>query len=191
MIRLRSDCLEFELSNGEKVPCSAQSVTVELIGPALEMLEPHIVENAAAAVLHYFRVELEKESVTLSEFTSALETALRGLGINVTCDAASPVTNGLDTPRVMRQADLRELAAEAGKEFELGFFNRLRDTIRRTMSEQPTQVRFSGLRSCVKQLSGARRWSPRCQRLQDQIVEYLRGCLVQEQPARPCELMVS
>lgn len=190
MIRLRSDCLEFELSNGEKVPCSAQTVTVELMGTALDMLEPHIVENAAAAVLHYFRVELEKESVTLSEFTSALETALRGLGINVTCDAASPMT-ATNTPRVLRQADLRELATEAGKEFELGFFNRLRDTMRRTLSEQPTQVRFSGLRSCVKQLSGARRWSPRCQRLQDQIVEYLRGCLVQEQPAKPCELMVS
>ena len=191
MIRLRSDCLEFELSNGEKVPVSAQTVTVELMGSALDMLEPHIVENAAAAVLHYFRVEQQKQSVTLSEFTSALETALRGLGINVTCDTAAPMTSALEMPRVLRQADLRLLAAEAGKEFELGFFPRLRDAMRQTMSQAPTQVRFSGLRSCVKQLSGARRWSPRCQRLQDQIVEYLRGCLVQEQPAQRCELMVS
>jgi len=170
---------------------SAQSVTVELIGPSLDMLEPHIVENAAAAVLHYFREELHKESVTLNEFTQALETALRGLGINVTCDNATPMTAALESPRVLRQADLRKLAAEAGKEFELGFFPRLRDTVRQTMSEQPTQVRFSGLRSCVKQLSGARRWCPRCQTLQDQIVEYLRHCFVQEQPATPCELMVS
>jgi hypothetical protein len=191
MIRLRSDCLEFELSNGEKVPASAQTVTVELMGSALDMLEPHIVENAAAAVLHYFRVEQGKESVTLSEFTSALETALRGLGINVTCDTATPSIAPQTSPALLRQADLRTLAAEAGKEFELGFFNRLRDTMRRTLSEGPAQVRFSGLRSCVKQLSGARRWCPRCQALQDQIVEYLRSCLAQEQPQKPCELMVS
>jgi hypothetical protein len=33
------------------------------------------------------------------------------------------------------------------------------------------------VRDCVKQLSGARRWSVKCQMLQEQIVEYLRKCL--------------
>jgi hypothetical protein len=38
-------------------------------------------------------------------------------------------------------------------------------------------VRFRGLRGCVKQLAGARRWNPHCRQLQDRIVDYLRQCL--------------
>ena len=52
-----------------------------------------VADTAAAAVLHYFRNELQRETVTLSEFTAALEMALRGLGLNVVCDppqAADP-----------------------------------------------------------------------------------------------------
>jgi hypothetical protein len=37
---------------------------------------------------------------------------------------------------------------------------------------------------------GARRWRPRCQRLNDDIVEYLRGCVVQEGTVRSCDLLV-
>jgi hypothetical protein len=182
MIRLRSDCLEFELSNGEKVPCSAETVTVELMGPAVDSLERHIVENATAAVLHYFHVELKKTSVTLSEFTAALEVALRGLGINVVCDPGEP--------RSTAHSDLRLLAADAGKSYELAFFGRLRDELRTRLRQAPSQLRFFGLRGCVKQLSGARRWSSRCQALHDQIVDYIRGCVVQENLERPCDLLV-
>lgn len=32
MIRLRPDCLVFKMSSGESIPCSAEKVTIELIG---------------------------------------------------------------------------------------------------------------------------------------------------------------
>jgi hypothetical protein len=51
-------------------------------------------------------------------------------------------------------------------------------------------VRFRGLRGCVKQLAGVRRWSPRCEHLQDQIVAYLRGCLTAETEQNQCALVV-
>src|ERR1041385_169718 len=69
MIRLRSDCLVFEMSNGEKIPCSASTVTVELMGSAVEALGSAVVETAAAAVLHYFHHDLQRTEVTLCEFT--------------------------------------------------------------------------------------------------------------------------
>jgi hypothetical protein len=134
-------------------------------------------------VLHYFREDLKKESVTLSEFTAALEIALRGLGLNVSCDP--PPSDAIVT-----HSDLRLLAAEAGKFFELGFFNCLRIELREKLGKSPTVLRFSGLRSCVKQLAGARRWSPRCQKLNDHIVDYLRGCVMQEHLEAPCDLVV-
>jgi hypothetical protein len=183
MILLRSDCLVFEMSNGDKIPCSASTVTVELMGSAMELVDRELVQNAAAAVLHYFQNDLQRTTVTLSEFTEALEAALRGMGLNVTCDAPA------STER-MANADLRRLAAESGKEFELGFFSRLREQVRKELEWSPELIRFFGLRSCVKQLAGAQRWCPRCEQLSDQIVEFLRTCVSQESPARPCGLLV-
>jgi hypothetical protein len=183
MIRLRSDCLVFEMSNGEKIPCSASTVTVELMGAAVEALDRDVVEHAAAAVLHYFQNDLQRTSVTLIEFTEALEVALRGLGLNVTCESPKPSER-------LANADLRTLAAESGKAFELAFFSRLREQVRNELKWSPQLIRFFGLRSCVKQLAGAQRWCPRCQSLSDQIVEFLRGCVTQENPPQPCGLLV-
>ncbi len=183
MIHLRDDCLVFEMSNGDKIPCSASSVTVELMGSAMELVDRDVVEHAAAAVLHYFQNELHRTEVTVNEFTDALEKALRGLGLNVTCDSPKK-------PGHRAESDLRLLAAEAGKEFELGFFSRLREEVRKELQLSPELIRFFGLRSCVKQLAGARRWSPRCEQLSDQIVEFLRHCVSRENPSQPCGLLV-
>lgn len=183
MILLRNDCLVFEMNNGDKIPCAASSVTVELMGASADLVDREVIENATAAVLHYFHHDLQRTEVTLSEFTEALEVALRGLGMNVTCDSAQ-------TPQRIVHADLRVLASESGKTFELGFFSRLREQVRDELRRTPELIRFFGLRSCVKQLAGAQRWCPRCERLSDQIVEYLRGCVCQENPAQPCGLLV-
>ena len=183
MILLRSDCLVFEMNNGDKIPCAASTVTGELMGASADLVDREVIEHATAAVLHYFHHDLKRTEVTLSEFTEALETALRGLGLNVTCDTAQ------QTNRITH-ADLRVLATESGKAFELGFFSRLRDQVRHELKLAPELIRFFGLRSCVKQLAGAQRWCPRCERLSDQIVEYVRGCVQQEGPALPCGLLV-
>ena len=47
-----------------------------------------------------------------------------------------------------------------------------------------------GILEGVRQLVGAQRWSPRCERLSDQIVDYLRGCVAWENPPQPCGLLV-
>lgn len=183
MIHLRSDCLVFEMSNGDKIPCSAASVTIELMGSGAELLDREVVQNAAAAVLYYFQHDLQRTTVTISEFSEALETALRGLGLEVTCDTAPKAEQAAPS-------DLRMLAVESGRAFELGFFARLREEVRKELLQAPQLIRFTGLRSCVKQLAGARRWCPRCEKLSDHIVEYLRRCVTSENPAQPCGLLV-
>src|SRR6185503_63607 len=183
MILLRSDCLVFEMSNGDYIPCSASTVTVELMGSAIEHLDREVVQDAAAAVLHYFHNELQRTTVTLSEFTEALETALRALGLNVMCEKPAK-------PERLQEADLRRLASESGKAFELAFYTRLREEVRKELQWSPEMIRFSGLRGCVKQLAGAQRWCPRCEQLSDQIVDFLRGCLSSENLRQPCGLVV-
>jgi hypothetical protein len=42
-----------------------------------------MLRHAAASVFHYFKVELERETVTVGEFAGALEKVLRGLGLTL------------------------------------------------------------------------------------------------------------
>ena len=79
MIQLHTDCLVFETSDGETIPCSAHDVTVELLGDAVTEIEPHLITEAAEAVLYHFKVDQDRASITVAEFTLALERILRCL----------------------------------------------------------------------------------------------------------------
>ena len=181
MIALHTDCLLFQLNNGESVPCSSEMITVEIIGGADSQLEPDLLRHAAASVFHYFKVELNRETVTVGEFSRALEKVLHHLGYTI--HAGGPEYDIHDT-------DLARLIREAGGGLELFFFPRLRDELRVQLRQSPRIVRFRGLRRCVKQIAGARRWSSRCEQLQDQIVEFLRSCMDREAEKPDCALVV-
>jgi hypothetical protein len=177
MIALRTDCLLFELNNGESIPCSSAMISVEIVGEGETVLDQEMLRHAAASVFHYFKIELERESVTVAEFSRALEKVLAHLGYTIHTQESST-------------ADLIQLLREAGDSRELLFFPRLRDELRVQLRSSPRIVRFRGLRGCVKQLAGVRRWSSRCEDLQDQIVDFLRGCLSAEPEPAQCALVV-
>ncbi|HZO85992.1 MAG TPA: hypothetical protein VFC26_12310 [Verrucomicrobiae bacterium] len=183
MILLRPDCLVFKTSSGENVPCSAQQVTLELLGDAVNQLDEAMVQNAAHAVLHYFRTELDRTVVTIGEFAETLAKVLRDLGLEVQTAADAGGRRVVDS-------DLRPLAIGNDGVCELVFFQMLRAELRNHLEAAPQIVRFNGLRCCVKQMVGARRWSHRCQQLSDQIVEYLRDCFGREATGQGCALVV-
>lgn len=184
MIWLADDCLVFELANGESVPFSSEMISIELIGDTGGKLEPEVIHNAAASVFHYFKHELERDKVSVGEFTIALEKVLRGLGFRVYSSGEGV------SPDQRVNADLRLLARESGEGGELVFYHRLRDALRGQLERSPRAVRFHGLRGCVKQLTRARRWSARCDSLQEQIVEYLRQALSADKRRAECSLVV-
>lgn len=181
MIWLAGDCLVFQLANGESVPFSPEMISVELMGETEGKFEPEVIRHAAAAVFHHFKNDLKRESVTIGEFTQALEQALRGLGLQILSTQEQPVV-----PR----GDLARLARESGPGGELHFYPLLRAALRVQLGESARRVHFRGLRPCVKQLAGARRWSPRCDSLSEQIVTFLRQCLSVESARAECSLLV-
>jgi hypothetical protein len=183
MIALQSDHLIFQLTNGESIPCSVEMISIEIAGNSEGLLDADTLRQAAAGVFHYFKVELERQSVTVGEFAQALEKALHGLGLTLYADQPAPEKN-------LCEADLGELAHEAAENLELFFFPRLRHELRTQLRHSPRVLRFRGLRGCVKRLAGARRWSPRCEQMQAQIVGYLRQCLVAEPEQKDCALVV-
>ena len=185
MILLQPDYLVFKTSSGENIPCSAQEVTVELMGECANKLEDDVIRNAAEAVLHYFKGELGKTMVSVSEFARALEKVLRGLGFEVRTEES-----GHEAELDVSELNLAELASEPDQTCELIFFPRLRSELRRHLHGSPQIVRFHGLRCCVKQLVGAKRWNNRCQMMNDQIVDFLRTCLSSEAGANSCPFLV-
>lgn len=184
MIQLRTDCLVFETASGA-IPCSAEQVAVELVGESGEWLDPEVVRNAAAGVLRYFKDDLGRMTVTVGEFAEALARVLRGFGLAVVTGEVSR-----EPPETI-EFDLRQLASESGAGFELAFFPRLRHELRARLQAPPRVLRFTGLRGCVKQLTAARRWCPRCRRLNDHIVTFLRQCLEENAAATSCAMVVS
>ena len=187
MIALASDCLLFQTTTGESIPYSPDMVLDALTGISVELFEPEFVNHAANAVFHYFKHELGRHIVSVSEFAGALENVLRGFAVTAQSSAQTHTRPGL------LESDLSRLARESGQGWELAFFPRLRAELRQQLqrlNQAPRFLRFHGLRDCVMQLAGVRRWSLRCQTLQGQIVDYLRGCLSAEAGQAGCGLLV-
>lgn len=182
MIALSEDCLLFQMSNGECVPFSAEMISIELMGETSDLFDADFVKHAAASVFHYFKIELDRERVSVGEFVGALEKVLRGFALN----AQSPQT----APANVLEFDLRHLARNSDDAYELAFFPRLRDELRDRLKRSPQVVHFQNLRGCVKQLVGARRWCSRCRSLHEQIIEFLRNCMSAEAEHGNCALLV-
>jgi hypothetical protein len=184
MITLASDCLLFKLASGESVPYSADMVSVEIEGETAGLFDSEFVRHAANAVFHYFKHELRRETVSVGEFAGALEKLLRGFAAT----AQTPTTP--NTRQRVLESDLHRLARDSGQGCELLFFARLRAEFQRHLKQAPRVLRFRGLRGCVKQLIGARRWGARCQDLEGEIVAYLRQCLCAESAPEEFALVV-
>jgi SpoVK/Ycf46/Vps4 family AAA+-type ATPase len=185
MIALGSKCILFQTNSGEAVPLSAEMISVKLSEQSPGFLDQEYVDNAAEAVFHYFKHDLEREAVTMAEFSEALEIALKGLNT----EAALPPAVLTSEERVA-ESDLVKLALECGEGCELVFFPKLRTQLRDLLKQSPRRLQFSGIKECVKALTGARRWNPECNSLKAQIISFLRGCLLAEQAEGNLSLVV-
>lgn len=184
MIHWEEEEVLFETSEGDLVPCSVNRLVEALAGPGQDPTDVSLIRQATMAVLHYFRTECGQGQVSVDAFARALLKVLRGTGCQV-----PGVTDG-GPPRRVEETDLAELAGKLGAGWELSFFPELRGELRQRLARSPALIRFYGLRRCVKRLTGAQRWCGRCQRLSDQIVDYLRRCLDNEPASRRCSLMI-
>jgi hypothetical protein len=183
MISLAADCLVFKLASGERIPFSAEMVSVDFMGESAQTYDPEFLRHATSAVFHYFKHDLGRQTVSVAEFAEALEKVLHGFSPGKptavqACDGEVAVS------------DLCRLVRESEGECELFFFPRLREELRQQLLRNPRLVRFEGLRACVKRLTGARRWTPRCQGLEEQIVDFLRECLGAEAKQKEFALVV-
>jgi hypothetical protein len=178
-----SGSLVFRLAGDGMIPCAGPPVSFQVAGEAASLVSAGLIEDAAAAVLHYFRQEMKRSSISVGEFSAALELVLHSLGL----DFIKAVPEAALEKAGPAEIDLRGLVGEG---LELGFFRRLREELQRQLAPARGVVCFHGLRPSIMRLLGARRWSPRCQQMHERIVDYLRSSLQAEKLSHPCKLLV-
>ena len=184
MIQLHRDYLLLQTLAGDFVPCSAELFSLQLIDASGSIVDQELIRHAASAVLHFFKHDLGRQSVSVAEFAQALERVLRSVGLK----AASAESGQILEADI---SDLHSLVSQSARGLEMAFFVNLRREVKERLQHSPKVLRFRGLRGCVKELLGAKRWCRRCQTLNDQIVDYLRDCLETEAPESQCGLVVS
>jgi hypothetical protein len=212
MIALNNEFLLVAKEDGGFIPCSVEQLTFELAGGAADQIDPEWLKQAAAGVLHYFKNELGQTHVTVAEFASALARVFQGLGLTaeVTTEPLAagakskkspaaakttgespeaPAAPGNPAAKVWR-ADLRKIAVEAGKLGELEFQRRLRALLDEAISSSPEAVEFSGLRGCVKQITGRKIWCPECRRWEAWILDQIQTWFGERASGRRVALLV-
>ena len=145
MILLSDNCIVFETASGESVPHTAESISVEVLGDAANLFDHEFIKHAAAAVFHYYRDELGRETVSVAEFSLSLEKVLRGFKLTLQ-EPLSPA------PRVI-QSDLRLLAPQSDAGCELLFFPRLREELQALLRQQARRCFAS--RACANASSNS------------------------------------
>jgi hypothetical protein len=182
VIALATDCILLKRSNGEFEPMDSHTISIEVVTEGQSPFDEEFVKEASAAVLHYFKKEEGRDSVTLGEFAAALEKVLMGFSPSLTKEVVKPTGS-------IVEADMLAMISGSGEILELNFFPKLRQELRNQLRSAPQFLRFYGLRNCVLRLAGSRRWTHRCRRMEEQIVGFLRECLAVETSV-PCALVV-
>ncbi len=193
MIALRHEFLLVAKEDGGFIPCSVEQLTLEIAGEAAGMVDPEWLKQAAAGVLHYFKVELGQTHVTVGEFAEALAKVFHGLGLNAevsTENNPKPAGESAEETAKIWRADLRKIAMESGKLGELAFQRHLLEHLSEALQADPAAVEFSGLRGCVKQITGRKNWCPECRRLEAWIVDLLRTWFGERAGGRRVALVV-
>lgn len=196
MIALRDDFLLVAQEGGHYIPCSVEHLTFELAGTAAHQVDPEWMKQAAAGVLHYFKDELGKSHVTVAEFTSALSKVFNSLGLTAEVSSIEPpVPSTVEilaplAPQVVWRGDLRAIAIESATLGELAFRQALLSQLAAALESDPQTVEFSGLRSCVKVITGRKHWCPECRKWSAWIVDLLRSWLSEKAADRHVSLVV-
>jgi len=185
MIQLNPDCVLLELDSGNTLPTSVELMTLELLGETASWIDPEILKNINQAVILYLRDELGKHLISFHEFAEVLEQVLRGFGLekSLVAPLEKPVSH-------VEKTNIADWLGRKEHGFELMMFQRLRKELSKKLTQEPPCVLWiHGLRECVKSHLGARRWSRKCQDLNDQMVSFIRECFDRNANAG-CSLVV-
>ena len=125
-----------------------------------------LAPEVAQAVLHYLRHDFIRPVIERDTLEMILRRSLTGIG----CPA---IARHFELASSSPSINLAALAKEAP--MEMIFFQRLAGIVDEKVTSLSSVLRLEGLRACVLALSGTSSWRGPCQRLNDEIVHFIRA----------------
>ncbi|MGD0059764.1 MAG: ATP cone domain-containing protein [Verrucomicrobiia bacterium] len=186
MIQLHTDVLWVRAEDGRLAPFDEQrlALSIQKVAENVGHSDWWLAESIAAAV-HAFAVKSRSERVIPSkEIADIVATVLATLGYDWISEAYAG-----DANRVA--IHLNELAWRTNAGFELEFFQQLDHALSAAANRRLVAMRIDGLRACVMQLRGTRRWTAGCRRLAEDIVEHVRERVVRVRSPRAASLKLA
>ena len=168
MIQLSENIAWVEAIDGSRTPFDEERLAESIErAAALVNDEQACLAESIAAAIHLFACECARsQTISCQEVDEMVTEVLATLG--------HPNASRAYARRAERsEIRLDEMALRGGG-FELGFYRLLDFALQVAGDEDLSLVRLHGLRSCVMQLLGARRWGPGCRQLAEEIVTHVR-----------------
>jgi hypothetical protein len=118
----------------------------------------------------YLKERFHASVITVNELFEKLRLTLVALGFN---DIADHLHD--EVPPVA--ISLVRLANEAmvSGAYEFRFFQRLEESLDSALGAETKVVQVQGLKTAVRRLCGAKRWSPACEKLHKEILTFMRS----------------
>jgi hypothetical protein len=186
MIQLRDNIAWVKFADGRLVPFDEHRLALSIHKVAEHTGDSDwwLAESIAAAV-HVYAVKSRSDGVIpSSEIAEIVATVLSTLGYQRVSEAYSGRTDHV-------AIHLNELAGRRSTAFELEFFQRLDRALGAAANRQFLVIKVDGLRACVMQLRGARRWTAGCRRFAEDIVDYVRERVARVRPPQAAGLKLA
>lgn len=127
---------------------------------------PWIAEDICKGVEAYLRNSYDEAVIDMAFLFDRIRSTLRDLGLG---SMAAELREKAPPYRI----SLAALARKAGAGYELVFFNLLDRQFTSAARCGAHLLICHGLRKCVQDLTDTKRWGPRCEELQKEIIEFL------------------
>ncbi len=178
MIRAHDDIAWVRFNDGHLAPFDEHrlALSIQSIAEQVGQADWWLAESIAAAV-HVYAVKCRRNGVIpSSEIEEIVVSVLSMLGLEELSEAYA---------NQQRRASIHlgDLATRGGPAFELEFFRQLDHALGAAADRRLSVLEVDGLRACVMQLRGARRWTAGCRKFAEEIVEHVRERVARLRPS--------
>lgn len=129
-------------------------------------IDPWFTEEIARGMILYLKRRYPGTAIDISELFDKIDRTLRAVGFE-------HVAGHVEPSAPPANVSLNRLAQNAGDGYELVFFQLLREQLTSLQGRGANRLHCSELRDAVVSLCKAKRWSPKCERLQQEILDFV------------------
>ena len=162
MIQLRENIAWVSAADGTRKPFDEGRLVASI---QRATGEPLLAESITAAVYRYACDKRADQTIPAQEVAELVMSALKMFGL---ADVAEAYRQRSEWAEIQ----LNQLASTGS--FELGFYRQLDSELHALTGDQPARLHLRGMRACVMQLRGARRWGESCRALANEILSFVR-----------------